>query len=39
MATAASTQSVKGIRRDIPFMWEGRDKKGNKVKGKSVAPD
>src|SRR5580658_2123473 len=39
MATAATTQSVKGIRRDIPFTWEGRDKKGNKVKGKSVAPD
>jgi type IV pilus assembly protein PilC len=39
MAQAATTQSVKGIRRDIPFTWEGRDKKGNKVKGKSVAPD
>ena len=39
MATAAQTQSVKGIRRDIPYTWEGRDKKGNKVKGKSVAPD
>ena len=36
MAQAATTQSVKGIRRDIPFTWEGRDKKGNKVKGKSV---
>jgi type IV pilus assembly protein PilC len=39
MAQAATTQSVKGIRRDVPFTWEGRDKKGNKVKGKSVAPD
>ncbi len=39
MATAATTQSVKGIRRDFPYTWEGRDKKGNKVKGKSVAPD
>ena len=39
MAQAATTQSVKGIRRDTPFTWEGRDKKGNKVKGKSVAPD
>src|ERR1700722_2853516 len=39
MAQAATTQTVKGIRRDVPFTWEGRDKKGNKVKGKSVAPD
>ena len=39
MAQAATTQTVKGIRRDIPFTWEGRDKKGNKVRGKSVAPD
>ena len=39
MAQAATTQTVKGIRRDTPFTWEGRDKKGNKVKGKSVAPD
>ncbi len=39
MAQAATTASVKTIRRDIPFTWEGRDKKGNKVKGKSVAAD
>jgi type IV pilus assembly protein PilC len=36
MATAAS---VKTIRRDIPFAWEGRDKRGARVKGRSVAPD
>src|SRR5215469_10112715 len=40
MAQAASaTQAVKTIKRDIPFAWEGRDKKGNRVKGKSLAPD
>jgi type IV pilus assembly protein PilC len=39
MAQAATTQTVKSIRRDTPFTWEGRDKKGNKVKGKSIAPD
>ena len=39
MATASATASVKGIKRDIPFTWEGRDRKGNRVKGKSLAPD
>ena len=39
MAQAATTTTVKTIKRDVPFTWEGRDKKGNKVKGKSVAPD
>jgi type IV pilus assembly protein PilC len=39
MATAAATSTVKTIKRDIPFAWEGRDKKGNRVKGKSLAPD
>ncbi|HEY8053281.1 MAG TPA: type II secretion system F family protein [Steroidobacteraceae bacterium] len=38
MATAA-TASVKAIRRDIPFSWEGRDKRGARIKGKSLAPD
>ena len=23
--------------RDIPFTWEGKDKKGNKIRGKSLA--
>jgi type IV pilus assembly protein PilC len=35
---AAST-AVKTIKRDIPFAWEGKDKRGNRVKGKSLAPD
>src|SRR5271170_6129353 len=37
MAPAAT--NVKTIKRDIPFVWEGRDKRGNRVKGKSLAPD
>ena len=37
MATATAT--VKTIRRDIPFTWEGMDKRGTRVKGRSLAPD
>lgn len=37
MATATAT--VKTIKRDIPYEWTGMDKKGNRVKGKSLAPD
>jgi type IV pilus assembly protein PilC len=39
MAQATATVTAKAIRADIPFTWEGRDKKGKRVKGKSVAPD
>src|SRR5580765_467309 len=35
----AATASVKTIKRDIPFQWEGRDKRGARIKGKSLAPD
>jgi type IV pilus assembly protein PilC len=35
----AATATVKSIKRDIPFAWEGKDKRGNRVKGKSLAPD
>src|SRR5271170_8209306 len=35
----AATASVKTIRRDVPFSWEGRDKRGARIKGKSLAPD
>jgi type IV pilus assembly protein PilC len=38
MAPAATT-TVKAIKRDTPYAWEGRDKRGNRVKGKSLAPD
>ncbi len=39
MAQATATMTAKAIKADIPFTWEGRDKKGKRVKGKSVAPD
>ena len=35
----AATASVKTIKRDIPFAWEGKDKRGARVKGRSLAPD
>ena len=34
-----ATATVKAIKRDIPFQWEGRDKRGSRIKGKSLAPD
>jgi type IV pilus assembly protein PilC len=39
MATAAATSGAKGVKRDVPFAWTGMDKKGNRVSGKSLAPD
>src|SRR5579864_7582340 len=39
MATAAASSTVRTIKRDVPFQWEGRDKRGTRVKGKSLAPD
>jgi type IV pilus assembly protein PilC len=38
MAQAATT-TVRTIKRDVSFAWEGRDKRGTRVKGKSLAPD
>src|SRR5215470_17872303 len=35
----AATATVKTLKRDIAFNWEGMDKKGNRVKGKSLAPN
>jgi type IV pilus assembly protein PilC len=35
----AATQTVRTIKRDVSFQWEGRDKRGTRVKGKSLAPD
>ena len=35
----AATATAKSIKRDVPYQWEGMDKKGNRVKGKSLAPD
>jgi len=39
MATAVATAGAKGVKRDTPYSWTGMDKKGNKVSGKSLAPD
>ena len=39
MATAVATQGSKGVKRDTPYSWSGMDKKGNRVTGKSLAPD
>jgi type IV pilus assembly protein PilC len=36
---AAATATVRTIKRDIPFAWEGRDKRGARIKGRSLAPD
>jgi type IV pilus assembly protein PilC len=39
MATAVASGNAKGIKRDVPFSWTGMDKKGQRVSGKSLAPD
>jgi type IV pilus assembly protein PilC len=36
---AAATATVKTIKRDVAFAWQGRDKRGQRVKGRSLAPD
>ncbi len=36
---AVASVASKAIKRDIPFAWEGRDKRGARIKGKSLAPD
>src|SRR5947208_6778113 len=35
----AATATVRSIKRDVPFTWEGKDKRGARVKGRSLAPD
>lgn len=35
----AATATVRTIKRDTSFAWEGRDKRGQRIKGKSLAPD
>ncbi len=35
----AATGTIRAIKRDTPFAWEGKDKRGTRVKGKSLAPD
>jgi type IV pilus assembly protein PilC len=40
MATAVASSGGKSVvKRDSPFSWTGMDKKGNRVSGKSLAPD
>jgi len=36
---AAATGTVRTLKRDVPFAWEGRDKRGARIKGRSLAPD
>ena len=38
MATAISA-TLKTPKPDVPFLWEGRDKRGQRVKGNAMAPD
>jgi type IV pilus assembly protein PilC len=34
---AQATSAIRNLKRDLAFSWEGTDKKGQKVKGRSVA--
>jgi type IV pilus assembly protein PilC len=36
---AAATGVVRTVKRDVAFAWEGRDKRGARIKGRSLAPD
>src|SRR5579862_8414956 len=36
---AAATTTVRTIKRDTSYAWEGRDKRGARIKGRSLAPD
>jgi type IV pilus assembly protein PilC len=38
MATATSA-TLKTSKPDVPFLWEGRDKRGQRIKGNTMAPD
>lgn len=38
-AAASTTGAVRTIKRDVAFTWEGKDKRGARVSGKSLAPD
>jgi type IV pilus assembly protein PilC len=35
----AATATVKAGKREIAFTWEGRDKRGGRIRGRSLAPD
>ena len=34
---AQASTAIRTVKRDLPFSWEGRDRKGQKVKGRTVA--
>jgi type IV pilus assembly protein PilC len=36
---AQSTTAIRSIKRDTPFVWEGKDKRGKMVRGKTLAKD
>ncbi len=36
---AQSSTAIRSLNRDIPFLWEGKDKRGKPVRGKSLARD
>ncbi len=36
---AQSSSAIRSVKRDTPFLWEGKDKRGKVVKGKSLAKD
>jgi type IV pilus assembly protein PilC len=36
---AQSTSAIRAVKRDTSFLWEGKDKRGKVVKGKSLAKD
>jgi len=35
----AATATARAIKRDTAFTWEGTDRRGNRIKGRSLAPD
>jgi type IV pilus assembly protein PilC len=36
---AQSSSAIRSVKSDIPFLWEGKDKRGKIVRGKSLAKD
>ena len=36
---AQSSSAIRAVKRDTPFLWEGKDKRGKVVKGKTLAKD
>ena len=36
---AQSSTAIRQMKRDIPFLWEGKDQRGKVVKGKTLAKD